>query len=413
MSQGTQELIEHTAQQGQVMAMGGRQALAAGANVGAVSIEQERAIAEAQGQLIMAKRFPRNLLAAFEELKEACAIPAFANVAFYTVPQGGSKVTGLSIRFAEEIARVYGNFEYGHRELSRTEAGPGAKDFGRSEVEIYAWDKQTNNRQIRQLTVLHVIDTKDGPRKLRDQKDIDNRIANVASKQMRGRILAMMPKWMIESATEECKKTIAGTNTEPLSVRARKMIGAFAGYGVSVAHLEKYLGHGLDDILLDELINLQGVFTALREGTPAGEFFDAPEGEQATVTEPTGAALANSAKTSPAPAAKRQAAAAKTTTAKVVPLNPANEASTPGSDGDKATASAQVTEDLNTAVETAAAAVVETAAVAATGTETASPTASAEPVAESPVETAQVNDAGDLPDDAVAAVLDPTKEDVF
>ena len=88
---------------------------------------------------------------------------------------------------AEQIAQVFGNFQYGHRELSR--------DNKKSEVEIYAWDKQTNNRQIRQLTVLHVLDTRDGPKKLRDQKDIDNKIANVASKQMRGRILAMMPKW--------------------------------------------------------------------------------------------------------------------------------------------------------------------------------------------------------------------------
>lgn len=406
MSQGTQELIEHTASQGNQLAMGGRAALGPGVNVGAVSIEQERAIAEAQGQLIMAKRFPRHIASAWEELKEACQIPAFANVAFYTIPQGGSKVTGLSIRFAEELARVFGNFEYGHRELSRTEAGPGPKDFGRSEVEIYAWDKQTNNRQIRQLTVLHVLDTKDGPRKLRDQKDIDNRIANVASKQMRGRILAMMPKWIIESASEECKKTIAGLNTEPLSVRARKMTTAFASYGVSVAHLEKYLGHGLDDILLDELINLKGVYAALMEGTPAADFFDAPENAAATAAEQTGAALANSAKTAPAakaaekPVVKRQTAADK---AAADTEKAANEAlpQGSGSDLDKAKAVETVTTDLTKAVEEAVGTTTatETAAVAATGTDTGTvETVKPEVVDQAP--------AGD-------AVLDPTKDDVF
>lgn len=412
MSQGTQELIEQSANQGNQMTMGGRQALGPGINAGAVSIEQERAIAEAQGQLIMAKRFPRHIASAWEELKEACQIPAFANVAFYTIPQGGSKVTGLSIRFAEELARVFGNFEYGHRELSRTEAGPGVRDFGRSEVEIYAWDKQTNNRQIRQLTVLHVLDTKDGPRKLRDQKDIDNRIANVASKQMRGRILAMMPKWIIESASEECKKTIAGANTEPLSVRARKMTAAFGAYGVTVAHLEKYLGHGLDDILLDELINLQGVYAALKDGTPAAEFFDAPTAESAA--DQAGAALASSAKTGTAtataakPAAAKAAAAKRQTAAEKAEAEALAAANEPlpegaGSDGDRAKAQDQVAADLSKAVDEAVTTVVtkeEPVKAAATGTDTAAATTvTPEPVVE--------------PKPAGDEVLDPTKEDVF
>jgi hypothetical protein len=400
MTQGTQELIERTAQQGNQLSMGNRQPLAAGINAGAVSIEQERAIAEAQGQLIMAKRFPRNLMSAFEELKEACAIPAFANVAFYTIPQGGSKVTGLSIRFAEEIARVYGNFEYGHRELSRTEAGPEPRDFGRSEVEIYAWDKQTNNRQIRQLTVLHVIDTKDGPRKLRDQKDIDNRIANVASKQMRGRILAMMPKWMIESASEECKKTIAGANTEPLAVRARKMIGAFSGYGVTVSHLETYLGHSLDDILLDELINLQGVYAALKDGTPAAEFFGAPETEAAA--EQTGSALAATAKTAPATKAapvKRQTAADKAKAEQ--PKDATNQAlpTGAGSDADVTEAQGQVTADLTKAVDKAAEANAVSQGEAAAATGTGSDNSEPEPEPE--------------PDPEQSNAIDPSKEDVF
>jgi hypothetical protein len=407
MSQGTQELIERTSEQGNVLALGNRSQLPAGVNIGAVSIEQERAIAEAQGQLIMAKRFPRNALAAYEELKEACAILAFANVAFYTVPQGGSKVTGLSIRFAEEIARVYGNFEYGHRELSRVDAGPGPKDFGRSEVEIYAWDKQTNNRQIRQLTIVHCLDTKDGPRKLRDQKDIDNRIANVASKQMRGRILAMMPKWMIESATEELKKTIAGTNTEPLSARARKMVGAFNAFGVSVDHLEKYLGHSLDNILLDELINLQGVYAALKEGTPAAEFFDAPQTAE-TAAESAGAALAATAQTAPAakPAPKARAAAKPAAaTATVSEAKTAANDKLPegaGSDADKSTAQDQVETDLDKAIDTAAAtATVETAAVVN------SDTAAAAGGDETGTGTGTDNDPTPSPE------LDPTKEDVF
>lgn len=276
----------------------------AGANVGAVAIEQERAIAEAQGQLILAKRFPRDLNAAYSELMQSCKLPALAQVAFYTVPRAGGKVSGPSIRLAEEIARVYGNFEFGHRELSRID--------GKSEIEVYAWDKQTNNRSIRQITVMHVIDTKDGPRKLRDQKDIDDKIANVASKQLRGRILAMMPKWMVEAATEECKKTLAGTNDEPVPVRVRKMTQAFSKFGVTVKHLEDYLEHGLDDTTLDELVDLTGVFNALKDGGKASDYFGA-KNEPATVSTQAqalneSAAPANDNKPHPAASARKKAA---------------------------------------------------------------------------------------------------------
>ena len=297
----------------------------AGANVGTVAIESERAIAEAQGQLILAKRFPRDLNVAHSELMESCKLLAFANVAFYSVPRGGGKVSGPSIRLAEEIARVYGNFEFGHRELSRT--------GDKSEVEVYAWDKEKNNRSIRQITVMHVLDTKDGARKLRDQKDVDDKIANVASKQVRGRILALMPKWLVEQAVEECKKTIAGTNSEPLSVRVRKMIQAFSAYGVTTDHLEQYLGHKLDEVLLDELVELTGVYNALRDGGKPSDYFGAEkQAEPATKpalpsAEPAGQGVPHAAarRGRPPKAEAEQAPAATESTQEQAPPAPEPE----------------------------------------------------------------------------------------
>jgi hypothetical protein len=241
-------------------------------NAGAVSIEQERAIAEAQGQLVLAKRFPRDLTSAHAELMMACKSKAFAGVAFYAKPQGGGTVTGPSIRMAEEVARVFGNFQYGHRELSR--------DNKKSEVEIFAWDMEKNNYSKRQITVMHVVDTREGPKPMRDQTQIDQKINNVSSKQARGLILALMPKWLVEDAVQECRKTLAGNNDEPLEVRVRRMTGAFAKYGVTTEHLEKYLDHKLDATLLDELVDLQGIFNSLRDGTPASEIFGKKDKEE-------------------------------------------------------------------------------------------------------------------------------------
>ncbi len=256
--------------------------LPASINAGAVSVEQQRAIAEAQGQIAIAKRFPRNLTQAHSELMESCSQAAMAEIAFYSVPRAGGAVSGPSIRLAEEIARCYGNFEYGHKELSR--------DSDKSEVEVYAWDKEKNNFSRRQITVFHVRDTKNGPMKLRDQKDIDDKIANVASKQVRSRILALLPKWLVQAAENKCRETIAGGGQGQPTLRERvlRMVAAFGKHGVTVKHMERIIGHSMDDITPDEIADLQGIYNALKEGAKIAEFF--PEDDGAT-----GAALTQQA----------------------------------------------------------------------------------------------------------------------
>lgn len=280
-----------TYQQAPTFPQTGSAAAGAGVNRGAVAIEQDRAIAEAQGQLVLAKKFPRDENRAFDKLMSSCALPSLAAVAFYNVPRAGGSVSGPSIRLAEEIARCYGNFEYGHRELSR--------DHEKSEIEVYAWDKENNNYSKRQLTVMHVRDTKTGAVKLRDQKDIDDKIANVASKQVRGRILALMPKWMVESAIDKCRQTLAGNSEEPVEARVRKMVSAYAKYGVSSEMIERYLGHKLSEITTDVLVDLVGIYNAIKDGAKPSEYFH--EAEKAIETESTAARIAEKGKNTKKP----------------------------------------------------------------------------------------------------------------
>lgn len=275
-----------------------------GLNAGAVAIEQERAIAEAQGQLTLAKRFPRSMTAAITEFLDACKSPDFAVTAFYSVPNRGS---GPSIRLAEEAARCYGNFVYGHRELSRSE--------GKSEIEVYAWDMEKNNRSSRQITVMHVTDTKNGPKRLTDQADIDNKIANVASKQMRGRILALMPKHMIAAGVAEAKRTLAGGGEKPISERLIAMAGAFGKFGVTNDMLVTHLGHPVDNTTIDELADLMGIYSAIREGAKASDYFGVGEKQDSNAS--TAAAITQQAKQAAAPApAPAPAAAPKAATSR-------------------------------------------------------------------------------------------------
>jgi hypothetical protein len=253
--------------------------LPAGTNAGSIEIESQRAIAEARGQIQLAKMFPRSIAQATEELLEACKNTEFAAQAFYSVPNRGS---GPSIRFAEEIARCYGNFEYGHRELSR--------DGGKSEVEVYAWDKEKNNYSKRQITVDHVCYSRsNGNTKLTDPNDIDNRIANVAAKQMRGRILALVSKSLVAIGIEACQKTIAGGGDgKSISSQIQKATKLFSNFGVKVAHLEAYLGHSLDLSTIDDVTDLLGVYNALREGAKVADYFSPPEKETPAIPEESG-----------------------------------------------------------------------------------------------------------------------------
>lgn len=245
-------------------------------NGGAVTIEAQRAITEAQSKIQLAKMFPRDETAAFNALMFACSNVGFAEEAFYSLPRGDKSISGPSIRLAEEIARVYGNFTYGHRELSR--------DSGKSEVEVFAWDVQNNNYTSRQITVMHVQDTKGGSYALRSQADIDTRIGNIASKQLRGRILSLIPKWMLSEAITRCRLTLAGgQSNEERADRIEKLEARFATKGVDRKALERYLGHPLKLMTDDDIADLFGVYTAIKEGSPINEFFiqDAPVNETA------------------------------------------------------------------------------------------------------------------------------------
>lgn len=251
-------------------------ALPGSVNAGAVSIEAQRAITEAQSKIQLAKMFPRNETEAFDRLMFACSHPGFAEEAFYSLPRGDKSISGPSIRLAEEIARLYGNFTYGHRELSRGN--------GKSEVEVFAWDVENNNYTSRQITVMHVQDTKSGSYALRSQADVDTRIANIASKQLRGRILSLIPKWMLSEAVNQCRKTLAGgQDKEQREARVQALEARFSARGVDKQALEQYLGHPLKLITDDEIADLFGVYTALKEGSPVNEFFieKNPENETA------------------------------------------------------------------------------------------------------------------------------------
>lgn len=238
-------------------------------NQGTVLVESQRAIAEAQGKLVIAKKFPRDPIAAYNRVMEACHRKGLAEKAFYKYSRGGSSVTGPTIRFAEELARCWGNVDYGIKELSQ--------DTGKSEMQAYAWDLETNTISVQNFTNMHIRETGGRSVTLTSQRDIYEVNANMGARRLRARILAILPSDLVEDAIEECKKTLAGETDVPLTDRVRKMVVSFAKYGVTQEMIETRLGRKIESMNADDFVDYVGIFNSLKDGmSKVADWFEAP-----------------------------------------------------------------------------------------------------------------------------------------
>ena len=237
-------------------------------NQGTVAIEASRAIAEAQGKLVIAKRFPRDEVQAYNRVAQACQRKGIAEKAFYSYNRGGGTVSGPTIRFAEELARCWGNIDYGIKELSQ--------DEGKSEMQAYAWDLETNAQSVQNFTNPHIREVGGKAKILTSQRDIYEINANMGARRLRSRILAILPTDLVDMAINECKKTLAGNNDEPLIDRVKKMIVAFGKIGVTQERIEKRLGRKVDTMTIDDFTDYIGIYNAIKQGeSKIAEWFEA------------------------------------------------------------------------------------------------------------------------------------------
>ena len=222
------------------------------------SIEQQRAIQEVQGMMIMAKRFPRDEGLVEEKIRQSCKRKSLAEVARYIFPKGGTTVQGPSIRLAETIARLWGNMLYGIQELSRS---PGS-----SEMEAYAWDLESNTRRSMKFKVEHVRWTKKGSYDLEDPRDIYEMNANMGARRVRACIQGVIPADIFDMAEEECEKTLNASLDGKPEERIAAMAAKYQEIGVPAAALEKRLGHKIEATTNPEIIILRKIFIAIRDG---------------------------------------------------------------------------------------------------------------------------------------------------
>lgn len=244
-----------------------------------VQADSQRAVAEVQAALVIAKQFPRNPIEAYDRVMNACQRPGLAQSAVYSYARGGSSISGPSIRLAEMLAQNWGNIQYGIRELS--------SENGESTVEAFAWDVETNTRQTKVFQVRHWRHTKGGGYKLTDPRDIYELVANNGARRLRACILGVIPGDVVDAAVDQCERTIhASADTSPEGVQ--KLIKAFEQFGVSKEDIESFIQRRVDAITPANVVSLRKIFTSLRDGMSSAKdwFKNAKAVEVAAVEAP-------------------------------------------------------------------------------------------------------------------------------
>ena len=242
-------------------------------NNAVVDVETQRAMAEVQGAIILAKKFPRNQRESYDRILNACQREGLAKEAMYSYARGGSNITGPSIRLAESIAQNWGNLQFGIVEMEQRS--------GESTVKAYCWDVETNTKQEKVFQVPHARHTRQGTKKLEDPRDIYELVANQGARRLRACILGMIPGDVIDAAVEQCEETLkAKVDLSPAAIT--KLVDAFGAYGVTKAQIEAKIQRRMEAIEPGQVIQMRKIYTSLKDNmSKPADWFDADPTDEA------------------------------------------------------------------------------------------------------------------------------------
>ncbi len=229
----------------------------------ATKIEQARAVAEVAAAIQVAQSFPRDAESVRAQMRELCGSYAVAAEAFYAVPNRGS---GMSVHLARELARLYGNVDYGVREMSRGDA--------QSEMQAWAWDQETNTRTTRSFIQPHEKSTRQGRKQLTDLNDIYLSNQNTGAKAVRECIFAILPGWLKAEATKLLNDTLERGNGDSIEQRREQAVAAFASLRITAAQMERRVKRSYDAWGPEDIAELERVYMAVtRDGIAVTDFF--------------------------------------------------------------------------------------------------------------------------------------------
>lgn len=236
---------------------------------------QARAMVESR--YIMAMRNPRNWDQVRLDLLKECRRPAFAhNKSAYYIKPIGAGVEGLGIRFVEVALRCMKNvlietsmiFEDENKEIHR----------------VSVTDLESNVTYPLDVKVTKTVErskpSDDGSyisvRKnsygkstytiAAQDDDLLNKRGAMVSKAVRTLGLRIIPGDLCDEAEAIIKKIRLDNAAQDPGAERKRIIDAFSEIGVKATELAAYLGHSIDQCSPAQLVDLRGIYGAIKDG---------------------------------------------------------------------------------------------------------------------------------------------------
>jgi hypothetical protein len=210
-----------------------------------VAIERHAAIA---------RQYKRSIRGFRDTLTEMVTLDAdTATECCYSLPRGASRITGPSVRFAEAAAQAWGTLD-GSTTIVRDDAAA-AIVIGRCH------DLETNyTAAMETRRPVHKKKFKPAP----DEDDKQLAVAVATSLAYRNSVLRVIPKALWWPVYQAAIKASTGEGT--MAEKRDRAIGAFRSLGATDVQVLAALGRkGVEDVTLDDLQHLRGMFAAIRD----------------------------------------------------------------------------------------------------------------------------------------------------
>jgi hypothetical protein len=243
-----------------------------------------RAAEETRVAMLTARQWPRDEERCRTKAVQAFTRPIVAEDAEYSYPRGGTDVRGPSVYAAREIARHWGNLQFGVEIVSQDER--------EVHIRAFAWDLETNQKvtaddrfgKLQQRKDKRSGETRWVVPDERDLREVTNKRGAIL---IRNCLLQIMPSDLLEECLRQSHNTIAAAmqkgKDDPVTLEKRRaaLLKAFAKFDVTQEILEKFIGHLFDELTGEEYAELTAIGKSLKDGqAKASEVFDmpAPEG---------------------------------------------------------------------------------------------------------------------------------------
>jgi hypothetical protein len=217
--------------------------------------------AEIDSQIATAKKYPRTMSAVKKSMLDFATLDVeTAESCFYSLPRGGKTIQGPSVRLAEIAVSCYKNLRAGARVVQTVTDGQNPHVV----VQAVCHDLE-NNVAITIEKRRRIVGKKKNEGRV-DEDDINLATNACAAIAFRDAVYKVIPGALIKPVYEAAKKTAVG-DQKTLSERRLAAFDRFAKMGVQKERvLTKLERKAIDDVTLEDLETLIGLFTAIKDG---------------------------------------------------------------------------------------------------------------------------------------------------